>query len=149
MRRGFTPQVERSSRVAQSPLQARDVSWQGQLRGQWGVECSTSVYSLMVTPMLTAAQCRAARALVELSCAQLANAAQIDEHMIRQFEKKFHEPDDATKQRLRLALEAAGAVFIPEQDGAGEGVRLKFSRPGIRAVQRWEGEGGSTGEDDV
>ncbi len=99
--------------------------------------------------MLTAAQCRAARALVELSCAQLADASQIDEDVIRQFEKKFHEPDETTKQRLRIALESAGAVFIPEKDGAGEGVRLKFSRPGVRAVQRWEGEGGVTGEDDV
>ena len=99
--------------------------------------------------MLTAAQCRAARALVEWSSAHLAEASQTDADLIRRFETRFAEPDESTKQRIRLALESAGAVFIPEQDGAGEGVRLKFSRPGVRAVQRWEGEGGPTGEDDV
>jgi hypothetical protein len=99
--------------------------------------------------MLTAAQCRAARALVALSRNQLAEASSVEGDVIRQFETVFYEPDDAAKQRLRTALEAAGAVFIPEQGGAGEGVRLKFSRPGVRAVQRWEGEGGVTGDDDV
>jgi hypothetical protein len=99
--------------------------------------------------MLTAAQCRAARALVELSRDQLADASRVDGEAIRKFEHRLQEPDEATKQRIRLALEEAGAVFIPEQDASGEGVRLKFSRRGVRAVQRWEGEGGTTGEDDV
>lgn len=99
--------------------------------------------------MLSAAQCRAARALVDWSRDQLAAASQTEADVIKQFEHKFLEPDEPTKLRIRVALEAAGAVFIPEAGGAGEGVRLKFSRPGVRAVQRWEGEGGLTGEDGV
>lgn len=99
--------------------------------------------------MLTAAQCRAARALVEWSRDQLAQASGIDAETIRKFEHKFQEPDVSTRECIRTALEAAGAVFMPEKDGAGEGVRLKFSRHGVRAVQRWEAEGGVTGEDDV
>lgn len=69
--------------------------------------------------------------------------------MIRKFEHKFLQPDEPTKRRIRAALESAGAVFLPEEKGAGEGVRLKFTRLGVRAVQRWEGEGGTPAEDDV
>jgi hypothetical protein len=113
------------------------------------VECPMSGNPFVGESMLTAAQCRAARALVEWSCDQLADASRTEADVIRKFEAKFEEPNESTKQRIRIALEAAGAVFIPEKDDAGEGVRLKFSRPGVRAVQRWEGEGGTTGEDDV
>jgi hypothetical protein len=28
-------------------------------------------------------------------------------------------------------------------------VRLKFSRREVRAINRWEGEGGTVGEDDI
>ena len=45
-------------------------------------------------------------------------------------------------------LEAAGVVFIAE-NGGGAGARLKFSRDEVWEVNRWEDEGGVTGEDDV
>ena len=41
------------------------------------------------------------------------------------------------------------ARFIPDGDEGGYGVRLKFSRSKVRAIERWEGEGGLTGADDV
>jgi hypothetical protein len=39
-------------------------------------------------------------------------------------------------------------VLIAE-NGAGVGVRLKFSRKEVRAINRWEHEGGTPGEDDI
>jgi hypothetical protein len=39
-------------------------------------------------------------------------------------------------------------VFIAE-NGGGAGARLKFSRAEVWEVNRWEDEGGVTGEDDI
>jgi hypothetical protein len=103
----------------------------------------------MSTPnVLTAAQCRAARALIEWSMEQLSQACAVDLQVIGDFEARFRRPDDDIKRRLRIALEAGGVVFIPE-NGGGAGVRLKFNHREVRAINRWEGEGGTTGEDDV
>ncbi len=97
---------------------------------------------------LTAAQCRAARALIEWSQAQLSQSASIDVRTVQDFEKRFRAPDETTRRRLRAALEAAGVVFIAE-NGGGAGARLKFSREEVWEVNRWEEEGGKSGEDDI
>lgn len=97
--------------------------------------------------MLTAAQCRAARALLDASRETLSKASGVDVQTIRWFEQKVQEPDDATKLSLRRALEEVGVVFIAE-NGGGAGVRLKYNRKDQRAINRWEGEGGVAGEDD-
>ncbi|MBV6422584.1 MAG: hypothetical protein NAOJABEB_00367 [Steroidobacteraceae bacterium] len=99
--------------------------------------------------MLTASQCRAARALLDASRETLSRYAGVAVPVIANFEQKIHEPDDATKRQLREALEGAGIRFIPEDGGGGAGVRLKFSRKDMRAIYRWEGEGGVAGDDDV
>lgn len=39
-------------------------------------------------------------------------------------------------------------MFIWE-NGGGVGVRLKYARRDVRAINKWEGEGGHAGEDDV
>lgn len=98
--------------------------------------------------MLNAAQCRAARALIEWSREHLSQVCSVGVQTIQDFEQKLQEPDEEVKHRIRLALEEAGVVFIPE-NGGGAGVRLKFNRKEVRAINRWEGEGGVTGEDDV
>ena len=85
---------------------------------------------------LTASQCRAGRALIEWSQAQLSQSASIDIQTIADFEKRFRSADETTRRRLRATLEAAG-------------VRLKFSREEVWEVNRWEDEGGVTGEDDI
>lgn len=100
------------------------------------------------TLILTAAQCRAARALIEWSVDELALASKVDTQTITDFELRYHAPNDGDKRRLRLALEDGGVIFIPE-NGGGAGVRLKFSRREVRAINRWEGEGGTVGEDDI
>jgi transcriptional regulator with XRE-family HTH domain len=97
---------------------------------------------------LTAAQCRAARALIEWSQQQLSQAASIDLQTVADFEKRFRSPDETTRRRLRATLEAAGVVFIAE-NGGGAGARLKFSREEVWEVNRWEDEGGTPGEDDI
>ena len=40
-------------------------------------------------------------------------------------------------------------MFIPESDGIGAGVRLKFLRQDVKQIARLEGEGGLVGDDDV
>jgi hypothetical protein len=97
---------------------------------------------------LTAAQCRAGRALIEWSPAQLSQSAAIDVQTIVDFEGRVRAADETTRRRLRAALEAAGVTFIAE-NGGGAGARLKFSREEVWEVGRWEEEGGKAGEDDV
>jgi hypothetical protein len=97
---------------------------------------------------LTAAQCRAGRALIDWTQAQLSQSAAIDVQTIADFEKRFRAADETTRRRLRATLEAAGVVFIAE-NGGGAGARLKFNREEVWDVNRWEGEGGKPGEDDV
>lgn len=98
--------------------------------------------------IITGPQCRAARALIELSAEQVAGKAGVSSQVIHDFESKLADPGEAAKRRLFVALEAAGAVFIPE-NGGGLGVRLKYSRRDVRGVRKWESEGGPAGEDDV
>lgn len=97
---------------------------------------------------ITGPQCRAARALVEISRDRLAQLSEIDAATIEQFERKLGKPSDATIEALAEALEKAGAQFIPE-NGGGAGVRLKFSRSETRRIANLENEGGPTASDDV
>lgn len=78
----------------------------------------------MMRSMITAAQCRAARALVRWSQDQLADASQVGVAAIRVFEAEQSSPRRVTLAAIRAALEAAGVEFIPE-NGGGAGVRLR------------------------
>ena len=97
---------------------------------------------------ITGPQCRAARALVELSRDRLAQLSQIDAATIEQFERKLAKPSGAQIKTLVETLEKAGAQFIPE-NGGGAGVRLKFNRSETRRIANLENEGGPTASDDV
>ncbi|MGE7157539.1 helix-turn-helix domain-containing protein [Methylorubrum rhodesianum] len=66
--------------------------------------------------MISAAQCRAARGLLNWTQAELATAATVGVVTVRQFEAEKGEPRPATLTVLRQALEAAGIEF-GEQDG--------------------------------
>ncbi|AZG76286.1 helix-turn-helix domain-containing protein [Methylocystis rosea] len=74
--------------------------------------------------MLTQAQCRAARALIDWSREQLADASKVGLRTIVDFERSARDPREVTKDALRRALEAAGVEFI-ERNGGGPGVRLR------------------------
>lgn len=98
--------------------------------------------------VIAAAQCRAARALLEWTEVQLADAAGVELTVIGHFEARLHRPSREQQRKIRKALEDGGVVFIAE-NGGGAGVRLKFNRKEVRAINRWEHEGGTAGEDDV
>lgn len=98
--------------------------------------------------ILTAAQCRAARALIEWSAEQLAEVSAVELRTITDFESRFRRPDAEIMRRLRQSMEDGGVQFIAE-NGGGAGVRLKFNRREVGAINRWEAEGGTTGEDDI
>ena len=75
--------------------------------------------------MVEAAQVRAARALIGWSQSKLADAAGVPVSTINAFETGA--PDSITNEavdKIRIALETAGAVFIPKDGGGGIGVRL-------------------------
>lgn len=73
---------------------------------------------------LSPAQCRAARALVEMDQATLGEAARVSRNTIVAFEKNQRTPNPNNLMAICAALEAAGVVFIAE-NGNGPGVALK------------------------
>jgi hypothetical protein len=98
--------------------------------------------------MITGAQCRAARALVEWTRDKLASNSDVDSLVIEEFERKIGLPDQDVRIALQTALENAGAVFIRE-NGGGVGVRLKLNRSEVRRIGILENEGGIVGTDAV
>ena len=97
---------------------------------------------------ITGPLCRAARALVRWPRTQLANESGVAKSDIRAFETGDVDPGAEAKAALKHALEAAGAVFLTEDD-LGAGVRLRFTARDVKQLRRLEGEGGAVGEDDV
>ncbi|TGP65623.1 XRE family transcriptional regulator [Mesorhizobium sp. M2D.F.Ca.ET.225.01.1.1] len=69
---------------------------------------------------ITAAQCRAARGLIEMDQAVLALAANLSRNTIVDFEKGRRTPGTNNLAAIRAALEAAGVEFIN-----GTGVKLR------------------------
>lgn len=96
-------------------------------------------------------QVAAARALTGISVADLARAAGMSVTAMRRIEAggSAQVQPEADAEAVTRALEGFGAVFIPEGDGFGAGVRLKFMRQDARQIGRLEGEGGLVGSDDV
>ncbi|GLS18741.1 transcriptional regulator [Labrys miyagiensis] len=77
--------------------------------------------------MMTPAQCRAARALLDWSQQQLSEAANVGNATIRNFESGKSSPQNATLAVLMNAFENAGVIFVAE-NGEGPGVRLRKER---------------------
>jgi transcriptional regulator with XRE-family HTH domain len=72
---------------------------------------------------MTPAQCRMARAAIEIGVRELAEAAKVSTNTITRFERG--EPlRERTLDAIRSALESAGIEFIAE-NGGGPGVRLR------------------------
>ncbi len=72
------------------------------------------------------AQCKGARAMLGWSRSKLAEAANVAERTLIDFERGARRPYDRTLADIRSALEKAGVIFIDE-NGGGPGVRLKES----------------------
>lgn len=100
---------------------------------------------------ITGSQIVAARALVEISQKKLASRAKVDLSAVLALERRRNIANAPSLEisRIHAALEELGAVFVPERDGAGVGVHLKFSRRQARAIDAWENEGGAAADDDV
>jgi transcriptional regulator with XRE-family HTH domain len=74
--------------------------------------------------MVTPAQCRAARGLLDWSQQDLADKARVGVVTVRQLEGGVHQARRATLEVIRRCFEAAGVEFI-EENGGGAGVRLR------------------------
>lgn len=98
--------------------------------------------------MITGSQCRAARALVEISRPMLSRRSGVDVRVIERFENAIGRPQIYELEEIRNALEELGAVFIPE-NGSGSGVRLKFGDVDAARIARFEWEGGIVANDRV
>jgi transcriptional regulator with XRE-family HTH domain len=92
------------------------------------MKLTNPVSSLTFLNMVTPAQCRAARGLIDWSQQQLAEAAGVGIVTVRQFEAGKGQPRRATLAVIEKALEKAGVEFT---NGVQPGVRL--SRRGRRS----------------
>ena len=68
--------------------------------------------------MITPAQCRGARAMLNWSRTDLANAASVAERTIIDFERGARKPYERTLRDIQLALESGGIAF------SGDGLRV-------------------------
>ena len=73
---------------------------------------------------MTPTQCRAARALLEITQPELANNAGLGLSTVVDFEKMRRQVSDGAVEAMQKALERAGVEFIHE-NGGGPGVRLR------------------------
>lgn len=113
-----------------------------------GPACHTEQMKRYLDP-LTPDLARAARALTQVSVADISEAAGLDAGRVRDFEHRGFALDPGSGRRLRVALEAFGAVFFAEDDQGGYGVRRKHNADRTRQLTRWESEGGPAYEDDI
>lgn len=72
---------------------------------------------------ITPDQCRAGRAIVNLSQSALAEAAGVARATLAEFETGKRQPISNNLEAIKSALESAGVEFIAE-NGSGPGVRL-------------------------
>ncbi|NGN40142.1 helix-turn-helix transcriptional regulator [Mesorhizobium sp. CGMCC 1.15528] len=77
--------------------------------------------------MITSAQIRAARALINWKQTDLSKAAGVSEMSVKNIERGTTDPRVSTLEAIRTALEAAGVSFLAdgETTPGGPGVRLR------------------------
>lgn len=68
---------------------------------------------------ITPAQVRGARAMLELTQEELANKAGLKRVAVARFETGVTDPHESTLEKLQIALELAGVVFIESEAGKG------------------------------
>jgi transcriptional regulator with XRE-family HTH domain len=78
--------------------------------------------------MISPAQCRMARAALELGVRDLAELAGVSAMTVTRFENGHSQGYPETLSKLQGALENAGVIFV-EENGEGPGVRLKKTAP--------------------
>lgn len=93
----------------------------------------------------------AARGLAGISQAEFAAAAGLPDEVLDRIERSggAFVQDTGESDALFVGLAHFGVIVIPEADGFGAGVRLKFTRQDVRQIVRLESEGGVIGSDDA
>src|SRR5690606_21467360 len=91
---------------------------------------------------LTSDLARAARAFTKVSKKTIAEGAGLTQDQVRDFERGVIGLGPDERARLRASLEKHGALFIPEDETAGYGVRRRHTREKLMRLNTWEGEGG-------
>ena len=79
----------------------------------------------MLNCMVSPAQCRAARGLLDWNQQELARRARVGVVTVHQLESGVSQPRSATIEVIRRAFESAGVEFIDENGSGGPGVRLR------------------------
>ena len=92
---------------------------------------------------------RAARHLSQVAVRTVAGRAKVDPKALGDFERGGAALDRDELQRGTAALEHYGIQFIREDINGGVGVRRRIPRSTVTMIERWEGEGGPVGEDDI
>lgn len=80
--------------------------------------------STNIVDPISSAQCRAGRALLEITQTQLATAAGLGLSTVVDFENRRRQVAPESINSIRLALIRSGVEFIDE-NGGGPGVRLR------------------------
>lgn len=88
--------------------------------------------STKIVEPLSAAQCRAGRALLDMTQSELGAAAGLGLSTVVDFERGRRQVSLEAKAALRNALEEAGIEFVSE-NGGGQGVRLRKTQLKQRA----------------
>jgi DNA-binding transcriptional regulator YiaG len=76
---------------------------------------------------ISGAQCRAARALIDMTQPGLAKASKLGLSTVVDFERGRRAVSAEAQKAIRSALEKAGVIFVDE-NGEGAGVRLRKSK---------------------
>ena len=84
----------------------------------------TNIMSIGIRHSITPGQCRAARALLDITQPELAEAAGLGLSTIVDFEKSRRDVSRAAVHAMQRALEKAGIQFIA-RNGGGPGARLR------------------------
>lgn len=85
---------------------------------------TVNLMSIRIVYSITAGQCRAARALLDITQPALAEMAGLGLSTIVDFEKSRRDVSRDAVHAIQKALEGAGVQFIA-RNGAGPGVRLR------------------------
>lgn len=81
--------------------------------------------------IVIAAQVRAARALLDWSQSQLADAADVGLTTVRDIESERRPGETGATREIRMVLENEGVVFVPGASDGGPGVRFIRGRPHV------------------
>lgn len=94
---------------------------------------------------LTPGQCRAARGFLDWTQEELGERAAVSRGTVRDFENGRHALHRSTETLLMVAFQAAGIVFVTEEDG-GPGVLLRDAGSPARREGMEEAEPDPEGE---